>query len=95
MAELVIRFRLPVVIVIIVFTAMLGSQIRFLTINTSNEGLLRENDPILEIYNEFRDQFGRDDMMAIVIHSKRYLFRRLSHPAQGIARGCGTRDPPR
>ena len=70
MAELVIRFRLPVVLVMIVFTVILGSQIRFLTINTSNEGLLRENDPILGIYNEFRHQFGRDDMMAIVIHSK-------------------------
>lgn len=70
MAELVIRFRLPVILVIIVFTVILGSQIQFLTINTSNEGLLRENDPILGIYNEFRHQFGRDDMMAIVIHSK-------------------------
>jgi hypothetical protein len=70
MAELVIRFRLPVILVIIIFTVILGFQIRFLTINTSNEGLLRENDPILGIYNDFRHQFGRDDMMAIVIHSK-------------------------
>jgi predicted RND superfamily exporter protein len=70
LAALVIRFRLTMLLGMIVFTLLLGAQIRFLTINTSNEGMLRENDPILTIYNEFRHQFGRDDMMAIAIYSK-------------------------
>jgi len=48
----------------------LASQIRFLTIDTSNEGLLHDNDPILINYNTFRDQFGRDDLLVMAVKSK-------------------------
>jgi len=68
-SETIIRFRWPALIVALLISGLLASQVRHLTIDTSNEGFLHENDPILITYNEFRDQFGRDDMLAIAIHS--------------------------
>lgn len=65
----IIRFRIPVLLLILIFTALAISQIKTLQIDTSNEGFLHEDDPILTTYNEFRDQFGRDDMTAVAIHS--------------------------
>ena len=68
-AGLVIRFRFVVVLLSIVGALMLASNIRNLQFDTSNEGFLRTDDPILTTYNEFREQFGRDDMLLLAIHS--------------------------
>jgi predicted RND superfamily exporter protein len=65
----VIRFRIMVLLLILIIAVLAISQIKTLKIDTSNEGFLHENDPILTTYNLFRDQFGRDDMTAIAIHS--------------------------
>lgn len=66
---LVIRFRFLTVVMMLMIAAMLSSNIRHLQFDTSNEGFLRPDDPILFTYNEFRDQFGRDDMVILAIHS--------------------------
>ena len=65
----IIRFRLIILLLTVVFTIALGMQIRFLQFDTSNEGFLHDDDPILLTYNDFRDQFGRDDMLVITIES--------------------------
>lgn len=70
LAAFVVRFRVAALVAMVLLAGGLGSQMRYLTINTSNEGFLRENDPILAIYNDFREQFGRDDMLAIALYSK-------------------------
>ncbi len=67
--RIIIRFKYLVVFLVILPTIFIGSQIRFLTIDTSNEGLLHANDPILTLYNDFRDQFGRDDLLVLAIKS--------------------------
>ncbi len=41
-------------------------QIKF---DTSNEGFFHKDDPILISYNRFREQFGRDERIAIAIKS--------------------------
>jgi len=64
-----IRFRFPVIIVVMILTVLLGAQARYLTIDTSNEGLLQPDDEILTTYNSFRDQFGRDDLLVLAIKS--------------------------
>ena len=69
MTAFVIRFRIPVLLLIVICTILAITQIKTLEIDTSNEGFLHEDDPILTTYNEFRDQFGRDDMTAIAIRS--------------------------
>ncbi|MCP4041255.1 MAG: MMPL family transporter, partial [Gammaproteobacteria bacterium] len=51
---------------------MLGgfvSQLPKLTLDTSTEGFLHEQDPVLLQYNAFREQFGRDEMVIIAIHA--------------------------
>jgi predicted RND superfamily exporter protein len=67
--RIIITFKIPLVLIVLVPTVLIGSQIRFLSIDTSNEGLLRPDDPILTSYNDFRDQFGRDDLLVLAIKS--------------------------
>lgn len=67
---IIIRFRYPVILVVLALSVALASQIRYLTIDTSNEGLLHPDDGILITYNEFRDQFGRDDLLVFAIQSE-------------------------
>ena len=65
----IIRFRFLVLLLVLIPTFLVGFQIRNLTMDTSNEGLLHPNDPILTAYNAFRDQFGRDDLLVLAIKS--------------------------
>ncbi len=51
-------------------TFALASNIPKLRMDTSTEGFLHENDPILQQYNSFRDQFGRTELVLITIESK-------------------------
>lgn len=67
--RILIRFKYPAVILILLPTIYISSQIRFLTMDTSNEGMLHPNDPILTLYNSFRNQFGRDDLLVLAIKS--------------------------
>ncbi len=66
----VIRFKFPILLLVLIPTFLIGSQVRNLRIDTSNEGLLQPDDVILTTYNEFRDQFGRDDLLVLAIKSK-------------------------
>ncbi len=50
-------------------TLGLLSQLPKITIDTSNEGFLHKNDPILLDYNEFRNQFGRDETVVVAIQT--------------------------
>ncbi len=63
----VVRFRYPVLLLVLAPTFFIGSQIRNLGMDTSNEGLLHPGDPILTRYNDFRELFGRDDMLVLAI----------------------------
>jgi len=65
----IIKHRFSVLIGVLLITIALASQITRLTIDTSNEGFLHPNDPILMAYNDFRDQFGRDDMLVLSVRS--------------------------
>lgn len=65
----IIKFRYPVLLLVLTLTFALASQMKHLTIDTSNEGLLRPDDPIILTYNDFRDQFGRDDLLLLAIES--------------------------
>ena len=49
---------------------VLISQVPSITIDTSCEALLHEDDPSLIEYNRFRDQFGREELIIIAIESQ-------------------------
>ncbi len=61
------RYRWWIIPLMLLLAAGPISQIRELTFDTSTEGLLAENDPVLASYNAFRDQFGRDGHIIIAI----------------------------
>ncbi len=62
-----VRHRWWVIAFVLAMAAGLGAQLPNLAIDNSVEGFLREDDPILIQYNEFRDQFGRDDVSVIAV----------------------------
>ncbi|MGI9285249.1 MAG: efflux RND transporter permease subunit [Pseudomonadales bacterium] len=58
-----------VIIAIALFYCALIAQLPKLTSDTSIEGFLRADDPVLLNYNHFREQFGRDELIIVAIES--------------------------
>ena len=71
--EFVIRFRFPFVIGILLATVFFALQIPKLTFNTSNESFFRKDSPTLIAYNKFREQFGRDDVIIVMVESENFF----------------------
>ena len=68
-AHVIYRNRIKTIVIMLVLTAAMISQIPKITIDTSTEGFLHTDDPELVAYNNFRDQFGRDEVIIIAIQS--------------------------
>ena len=68
-ARSIYRHRIKTVIIMLFLMGAVISQIPKITIDTSTEGFLHDNDPTLLEYNAFRDQFGRDEVVIIAIES--------------------------
>jgi uncharacterized protein len=73
LAEAVYRLKYLVLIVMLLLTAGLASQIPRITIDTRDEGFFYDDDPALIAYNNFRDQFGQDDTFIIALQPKNGL----------------------
>lgn len=57
------------VLFVLLFFIPLVSQLPKLTIDTSNESFFRPDDKVLVDYNEFRNQFGKDEFIVVAIQS--------------------------
>ena len=66
----ILRFRGVVLTAVLLCTGFFGWQLQYLTFDTSNEGFLHEDDPYLITYNQFRDEFGRDDFLVLAVFSE-------------------------
>lgn len=66
-ARFLFHHRLKALLALALFFAATVSHLPDITIDTSTEGFLHENDPALQAYNQFRDQFGRDEMILVGI----------------------------
>ena len=55
---------------ITIFFLSISTGIMNISIDASTEAFLHPNDPILKRYNEFKDQFGREDLVLIAIEAK-------------------------
>ena len=66
-AHTVYRHRLKTILGMLAFTAIMVSQIPKITMDTSMEGFLHDNDPAMLAYNAFRDQFGRDEVIIVAL----------------------------
>jgi len=62
-----------VIIAILCIVIALGTQLRYVTLNTSTEGFLHKDSKELIKYNEFVSQFGKDDRVIITIQSDNVL----------------------
>ena len=60
-----------VIFVTLLMVAFPISQVPHITMDTSTEGFMHEDDPMLVRYNEFKDQFGRDERIVIAIKSEK------------------------
>ena len=62
-----IRFRCPILLLSVVVIALAASQLPKLSIATSVESMFTPDDPILTDYQRFRNQFGRDENIVLLI----------------------------
>lgn len=64
-------FRRPWYVIVslgLLYCALIA-QLPKLTSDTSMEGYLRADDPVLLTYNRFREQFGRDELIIVAVES--------------------------
>ena len=67
--EFVAKHPFIVILFSLVLVAFPISQVPKITMDTSTEGFMHEDDPMLLQYNAFKDQFGRDERIIIAIKS--------------------------
>ena len=66
-AKLIYRHRIKTLLLMGLLIAITLSQLPNITMDMSTEGFLHENDPALQAYDRFREQFGRDELIVIAI----------------------------
>ena len=58
------------ILAVLLLVVGFGSQLPTLTMDTSTEGFLHKTDSMRVAYDEFRDQFGRDEKLLIAIKTE-------------------------
>jgi len=61
---------LKVLLVLVVLLAFPISHVPKIKMDTSTEGFMHDDDPVLLTYNKFREQFGRDERIVLAIEDE-------------------------
>ena len=61
------RHPLKTILVIVILTVVIASNLRHVVVDTSTEGLFHPQDPAILQYEEFRDHFGRDERIVLAV----------------------------
>jgi len=69
-SRFICHHNIATILVVMLFTFGLISQLGKLQIDTSTEGLFHANAPVISSYKAFKQQFGRDDVILIAIESE-------------------------
>lgn len=69
LARTLYRNPIKILLSVLILVGCLCSQIPKIEIDVSPEALLRPSDPTRLLYNEFREQFGRPELIVIAIES--------------------------
>lgn len=69
-SDVIYENKVKVLLTILVMVLALASNIPNITFDTSTEGFLYKDDPQILAYNDFRNQFGRDEKIIIAIKTK-------------------------
>ena len=67
-AGFIFRNRIKTLLIMLALSMGLIIQVPKITVDTSTEGFLHDKDPALLAYGNFRDQFGRDEVIIIAIN---------------------------
>ncbi len=70
-------YKYTALLLMLLLTTVLATQMSRLTIDTRDESLFHKDDPALITYNNFRDTFGQDDIFIIALKPKNGLDRHI------------------
>ncbi len=65
-----------VIAIAIAVTAASATQLKHLYVDATLEGFFREDDPVRVLYDDFRDQYGRDTFIIVSLDPEGGLFER-------------------
>ena len=66
----IIKHRFKALFLTLLMVVGLASNLPKITFDTSTEGFLYKDDPQILMYNDFRNQFGRDEKIIVAIKTK-------------------------
>ncbi|WP_373002285.1 RND family transporter [Sulfurimonas sp.] len=70
MGDKITQNPIKIIFLILIFSIALISNLPKITIDTSTEGFLHDSDPALVRYEAFKEQFGQDEKIMVVVRSK-------------------------
>ncbi len=74
--EFLVKHPLKILILMILIIAGFISQLPKITIDTSTEGFLHQDDPAYKDYKYLQKEFGRDDFILIALESSQNIFNK-------------------
>jgi predicted RND superfamily exporter protein len=93
LARNIYAHRFKTLLIVIVVIGALFSQLPKIKLDTSMEGFLHPDDPALLTYNQFRDQFGRDEVVIIAIESDKIFNSRFLNTLKSLHKELETNVP--
>jgi predicted RND superfamily exporter protein len=69
-ADFIIRYRVPVIIVVAIITLFLGYKMMALKLNADFSTYLRQDDPLVQQYNRIGEEFGGKSIALVLIESE-------------------------
>ncbi|HIP55469.1 MAG TPA: Fis family transcriptional regulator [Arcobacter sp.] len=76
--------RIKVILFVLAIVIALASNMKNLTVDTSTEGFLHKDDPLILEYNKFKNQFGRDEKVLIAIQSENIFTMKFLHKLNSL-----------
>jgi predicted RND superfamily exporter protein len=70
LADFIFENSKKTILAVLLVVVGLGSNLSTLKMDTSTEGFLHKTDELRVKYDEFRDQFGRDEKILIAVETK-------------------------
>ncbi len=68
--EIITKHPIKIIFVMLLLSVAIISNLPKITIDTSTEGFLHADDPALIRYEAFKEQFGQDEKIMVVVRSK-------------------------
>lgn len=93
LARITYHHRLKAIVAMALFICFTGYLSKNLTVDTATESMLHKSDPSLMKYNEFRDQFGRSEIVALLVESPDIFNRNFLKKLQTFQDALETETP--